>query len=204
MLFFNLHRLPDGLVLTQLRTVHAELIRDHWKHYREKDGLVEYYRQVIDHFDNSAIFTHGGDLVAYICMQFNGSMANLFVDPAYRGRNLGAILLQDLTRKLVEKNHIAFGFIKTRDSDFITTCQAMGFEWVPQGSMSWVHHQPSTCAQAQGQKLKSSTVSSFLSWSTQDNKNKGGNNSCCEAKNLFLNALPLSCNECSGIPIGPS
>ena len=167
--------------LTALTTDHAEQVCDHWKHYRTNEGLVEYFRQVIRNFESSAITTDEGKLVAYICMQYNGSMANLFVDPTYHSLNLGVILLRDLTRKLLEKHHTAYGFIKTKDSDFITSCQTIGFSWVPQGSMSWVHYRPSV-------------LNSFLS----PDQVKSA------SRDVFLNAIPLSCNVCSGIPADQS
>ncbi|XP_059172794.1 glycine N-acyltransferase-like protein Keg1 [Physella acuta] len=190
---------PDHLELTVLKKDHAETVCDHWKHYRTNDGLVEYFRQVIEHFENSAIITKDGRLVAYICMQFNGSMANLFVDPEFHSENLGVILLRDLTRKLLAKHQTVYGFIKTKDSSFITTCQSIGFSWVPQGSMSWVHYQPrSVIINDRIPKVPSSSkISENGSHNDYEHPSK--------EKDLFLNALPLSCNECSGIPaIGKS
>ncbi|XP_035824032.1 uncharacterized protein LOC101860479 [Aplysia californica] len=189
---------PEGMQLTELKKEHAEMIRDHWKHYRANDGLVEYFQQVIEQFDNSAITTTDGELVAYICMQYNGSMANLFVDPAYHTANLGVLLLRDLTRKLLEKHQTAYGFIKTKDSAFITTCQNIGFSWVPQGSMSWVNHKP----RVPGSRSPLAKVPSAngLSTSQEEKDKQDGGDSELEVKDLFLTALPLSCNKCSGIP----
>lgn len=168
---------------------------DHWKHYRTNDGLVEYFRQVIRNFDSSAIITTDGRLVAYICMQYNGSMANLFVDPEYHSANLGVIILKDLTRKLLDKDQTAYGFIKTKDSSFIATCQNIGFSWVAQGSMSWVHFRPYHLnPNSQIPRIPSSSLIS-------DSQTPNGENRNEELKDLHLNALPLSCNECSGIPV---
>ncbi|KAK0058224.1 glycine N-acyltransferase-like protein Keg1 [Biomphalaria pfeifferi] len=184
-------QVPNDLQLTVLKREHAETVCDHWKHYRKNEGLVEYYRQVIENFESSAIVTKEGNLVAYISMQFNGSMSNLFVDPEYHSQNLGVILLTDLTRKLLAKNQTAYGFIKTKDASFIKTCESIGFSWVAQGSMSWVHYLPRNM-------LLKTVVPRKVSESEQDEN-------CKAEKDLFLNALPLSCNQCSGIPaIGKS
>lgn len=186
---------PEHLKLTVLKREHAETVCDHWKHYRTNDGLVEYFRQVIENFDSSAIVTKEGRLVAYICMQYNGAMANLFVDPEFHSDNLGVILLTDLTRKLLDKNLTVYGFIKTKDANFITTCQSIGFSWVPQGSMSWVHYRPFNTTPNSG-------LPKIPSTSKITDSNADGT---VYEKDLFLNALPLSCNECSGIPaIGKS
>jgi hypothetical protein len=186
---------PEGIELTVLQEKHAEAVCDHWKHYRTNDGLVEYFRQVIKNFDSSAIITADGRLVAYICMQFNGSMANLFVDPEFHSASLGVILLKDLTRKLLYKHQTAYGFIKTKDSAFITTCQDIGFSWVAQGSMSWVHFRPFHLKPNSGiPRIPSSNIMS-------NNQKQGDEEINGELKDLHLNALPLSCNECSGIPI---
>ncbi|KAH9520359.1 hypothetical protein Btru_060592 [Bulinus truncatus] len=187
--------LPDDLQLTVLKREHAETVCDHWKHYRKNEGLVEYFRQVIENFESSAIVTKDGQLVAYISMQYNGAMANLFVDPEYHSQNLGVILLRDLTRKLLDKHHTAYGFIKTKDTSFINTCQSIGFSWVAQGSMSWVHYRPRKISSHVG---KPCITRSEIAENSEDEYSKS-------EKDLFLNALPLSCNKCSGIPaIGKS
>ena len=173
------------MILTSLGEENAEMLREHWKDFHTDESSLDYFRKVIKNFDSSAVVTTDGKVVAYISMQFNGSMASLFVDPDYHVHNLGVILLQDLTRKLIEKHQTAFGFIMTKDTDFINSCQKIGFSWVPQGSMSWVHYKPLSITQDNH---------SDESW-------KSSQHDCSmEDKNVFFNAMPLSCNKCSGIP----
>lgn len=181
--------------MTKLDECHAETLKNHWKHYRINDGLLDYFRETIKHFDHSAITkTDDGRLVAYISMQYNGSMANLFVDPDFHSHNLGVTLLRDLTRKLLTKHQTAYGFIKTKDSAFISSCQSIGFSWVPQGTVSWIRYSPIP-SPSTPQPPVYSTLSSI-----EQITNMPANNTDKSDKHLFLNALPLSCNECSGIP----
>ncbi|RUS69739.1 hypothetical protein EGW08_022497 [Elysia chlorotica] len=175
-------KIPDGLTLTSLRTEHAELVCSHWKHARKNDGLLEYFEKVLANFESSAVVDGDGRLIAYICMQFNGSMANLYVDPDYRTSNLGVALLRDLTRKLILKGLTAFGFIKTKDSTFINTCQKIGLSWIPQGSMSWLHYKPGQL------RPNRSWPQEIQSHAIAEKKE--------ERKKVYFNAMPLSYNDC--------
>nr|KAG5689287.1 hypothetical protein BaRGS_033079 [Batillaria attramentaria] len=129
---------PEGYTLTRLTAKDAPALCERWKHYRPDPALDLYMQVITEQFDSSAIVTKEGQLVAYIGMQFNGAMAMLHVDPNYRGRGLGQIVLVDLTRKLLAKGNTAYGLIPTKDTSFIaTSSQKLGFTWVPQGSMAW-------------------------------------------------------------------
>ncbi|GFO23896.1 glycine n-acyltransferase [Plakobranchus ocellatus] len=175
-------KISDGLKLTSLTSEHADILCSQWKHDRKNDGLLEYFQRVIDNFESSAVMDSDGRLIAYICMQFNGSMANLYVDPDYRASNLGVALLRDLTGKLLSKGHTAYGFIKTKDATFISTCQKIGFTWIPQGSMSWLHYRP-----------KSLTAN--RSWPEALTSEAKSEKKEDKAK-VYFNAMTLSCNDC--------
>lgn len=177
-------KIPDGLSLTSLTSEHAEIMCSHWKHARKNNGLLEYFQKVLENFESSAVVDSNGQLKAYICMQFNGSMANLYVDPEYRTSNLGVALLRDLTRKLISKGLTAYGFIKTKDSTFINTCQKIGLSWVPQGSMSWLHYNPRSLTQSRSWPREISSQATDI----PEKKD--------EKKKVFFNAMPLSCNDC--------
>lgn len=197
--------LPEGLTLTTLKTKDATALCERWKHYRPDPALDLYMREVVDRFDSSAIVNAQGELMAYIAMQFNGAMAMLHVEPQYRGRGLGQIVLVDLTRKLLDKQKTAFGLIPTQDASFIaTSSQKLGFTWVPQGSMAWVRYQPptlsarlrSTPSQLSMLSRKGSSpllLSADSPAAAEEEEEKG------EDRVLHLTALPLSCNTCSDI-----
>lgn len=195
---------PEGMTLTTLRPKDASALCERWKHYRPDPALDLYMQVVTEQFDSSAVVTDDGQLVAYIGMQFNGAMAMLHVDPKYRGRGLGQIVLVDLTRKLLSKDKIAFGLIPTKDTSFIaTSSQKLGFTWVPAGSMAWVRYQPKSASPVPVSKASASSSLAKLAGSWPQVSGPSESNSAVEdddaAGHLFLTALPLSCNECADI-----
>ncbi|KAL8615722.1 hypothetical protein ACOMHN_007475 [Nucella lapillus] len=193
--------LPEGLTLTTLQPKDTTALCERWKHYRPDPALDLYMHEVVERFDSSSIVSETGELMAYIAMQFNGAMAMLHVEPQYRGRGLGQIVLVDLTRKLLAKNKTAFGLIPTQDTSFIaTSSQKLGFTWVPQGSMAWVRYQPpSLPARFRSAPSKLSMLngrgSPLLLPSDPSAKEQE------EDRFLHLTALPLSCNICSDISV---
>lgn len=189
------------MTLTTLQPKDAPALCERWKHYRPDPALDLYMQEITRRFDSSAIVSKEGKLMAYIGMQFNGSMAMLHVDPKCRGQRLGQIVLADLTKKLLAKGEIPYGLIPTKDTSFIaTSSQKLGFTWIPQGSMAWIRYEPR------------SSVSPTIHLSTSQFADAGGADDPHRTNagegdreekgttcGLFLTALPLSCNECADI-----
>ncbi|KAK7473347.1 hypothetical protein BaRGS_00035395 [Batillaria attramentaria] len=203
---------PEGYTLTRLTAKDAPALCERWKHYRPDPALDLYMQVITEQFDSSAIVTKEGQLVAYIGMQFNGAMAMLHVDPNYRGRGLGQIVLVDLTRKLLAKGNTAYGLIPTKDTSFIaTSSQKLGFTWVPQGSMAWARYLPKssspTPVPASSTSSTKSVTPDSTATSTEKLPCKSHSGGCVDegegAGHLFLTALPLSCNECADISNDP-
>ncbi|XP_076461340.1 uncharacterized protein LOC143293886 isoform X2 [Babylonia areolata] len=191
---------PEGLTLTTLKPTDAAALCERWKHYRPDPDLDQYMQEVATCFASSAIVNEKGELMAYIAMQFNGSMAMLHVEPQHRGKGLGQIVLVDLTRKLLASQHTAFGFIPTKDTSFLaTSSQKLGFSWVPQGSFAWVRYQPKASSSPLPSAAGPVANQTAASASSAASFGKGDCSQEEEGGGLFLTALPLSCNECSDI-----
>lgn len=136
------YRVPDGLELTKLKPEHARIMREHWEDSRQVENMEGYFRSVIEHFDSSCLIDERGELLAYICMQYNGSMAMLYVRPECREKGYFHIILSDLTQTLINKGEIAYGFIPTQDTSLVNVSRELGLEWVPQGNMVWLEYKP--------------------------------------------------------------
>ena len=132
----------DGLELGKLVEDDAITLRMDWEGYRYKENLEGYFRTVIQHYDSSCLRNESGELVAYACMQFNGSMAMLYVKPEHRTKNYFKIVLADLARTRLKKGEVAYGFIPTNDSHLVDQMRSMDFVWVPRGDMVWIHYEP--------------------------------------------------------------
>lgn len=108
---------------------------------RYKEDLEWYFNAVTENFDNSCLRDSNGELLAYVCMQYNGSMAMLYVKPDH-DKNYSKIVLTDLTRKLLIKGEVAYGFVPVNNAPLINLMREMEFVWVPRGDMVWVHFEP--------------------------------------------------------------
>lgn len=152
-----------------------------WKGKRNKQDLEGYFLSVIQNFESSCLLDKEGDLQAYICMQYNGSMAMLFVRPELNQRaKYFDLILSDLTRKILAKDDIAYCFIPTEDTELVNSSRKLGFEWVPQGNMTWSRFVP---------------LSHFVA------KNSGQTSGTCQesesvdgltGSKLNINAIPLT------------
>ena len=73
-----------------------------WEGSHFREGIEGYFKIVIENFVSSCLWDSDGELLAYVCMQYNGSMAMLFVKPDHV-KNYSKIGLTDLTRKRLGK-----------------------------------------------------------------------------------------------------
>ncbi|ESO86485.1 hypothetical protein LOTGIDRAFT_235312 [Lottia gigantea] len=178
-------KIPEGIKLTTLFPEHAEQLQCDWKNVRGGSDLDIYFRRVIKNFDSSALINEQGELLAYICMQFNGSMAMLHVNKNHRGYGYGEILLKAMTHKLTSNKEVAYGFIPTKDDLGIKKAQVLGYTWIPQGNMVWVKYLPTPKPQ---KAIDTSDESSDLALSDD------------EEPNIFINAIPLAVNKKSHKP----
>jgi len=133
---------PDGLTLDTLTAADAVTLRRDWEGCRYREDLEGYFRTVIENFDSSSLRDQNGDLLAYACMQFNGSIAMLYVKPEHRDTDYFKIVLSDLARRSLAKGEIAYGYIPTNDSSLVGQMRSMDFVWVPGGDMVWLHYEP--------------------------------------------------------------
>ena len=117
-------------------------MKEDWESTRYREDLEGYFSGVVDKFDSSCLTDEDGNLLAYICMQYNGSMAMLYIKPEYRQCGYLNILLSDLTRKLLAKHEVAYAFIPVQDTSLIKLAREFGFEWVPEGNMTWIRYNP--------------------------------------------------------------
>lgn len=136
------HRIPAGLSLSKLRPEDAVTLRTAWEGLRYRDDLEGYFRTVIEHYETSCLRDIHGDLLAYACMQFNGSIAMLYVKPEHRDKDFFKIVLSDLARARLRSGEVAYGFIPTNDSELVDQMRAMDFVWVPRGDMVWMSYEP--------------------------------------------------------------
>lgn len=134
--------IPDGVTLSALKPEHAKVLKSDWAKQSNADELEGYFRSVIEKFESSCLLDKNGRILAYICMQYNGSIAMIYVLPEFRKEGYFDILVSDLTRKLLAKSDIAYGFIPSNDTSLINTSRKLGFEWVPQGNMTWTRFTP--------------------------------------------------------------
>lgn len=140
--FISNDRIPDGVTLSALKPEHAKVLKSDWAKQSNADELEGYFRSVIEKFESSCLLDKNGRILAYICMQYNGSIAMIYVLPEFRKEGYFDILISDLTRKLLAKSDIAYGFIPSNDTSLINTSRKLGFEWVPQGNMTWTRFTP--------------------------------------------------------------
>ncbi|WAR21047.1 GLYL3-like protein [Mya arenaria] len=134
--------IPEGLYLGKLRVEDATVLRRDWEGHRYREDMEGYFRTVIESFDSSCLRDASGELQAYACMQFNGSIAMLYVKPDHRDEDYFKIVLSDLARKRLENGEVAYGFIPTNDSDLVDQMRSIDFVWVPRGDMVWMHFEP--------------------------------------------------------------
>ncbi|XP_045190075.2 glycine N-acyltransferase-like protein 3 [Mercenaria mercenaria] len=134
--------IPVGLHLGKLHPEDAVTLRCDWEGCRYRDDLEGYFRTVIEHYESSCLRDDNGDLLAYACMQFNGSIAMLYVKPEHRDKEYFKIVLSDLARNRLSKKEVAYGFIPTNDSELVDQMRAMDFVWVPRGDMVWMSYEP--------------------------------------------------------------
>ena len=120
-----------------LKKEHAVIITSDWNNRGSEEDMRSYFSSVIENFDSSCLVDDQDRLLAYVCMHYNGSMAMVYVRPEYRKEGYFHLLLSDLTRKILAKKDIAYGFIPINDTSLINLCREIGFEWVPQGNMTW-------------------------------------------------------------------
>ncbi|XP_060588539.1 glycine N-acyltransferase-like protein 3 [Ruditapes philippinarum] len=133
---------PEGLVLGKLLPEDAVTLKRDWEGFRYRDDLEGYFRAVIENYESSCLRDSNGDLLAYACMQFNGSIAMLYVKPEHRDKEYFKIVLSDLARARLSKKEVAYGFIPTNDSELVNQMRAMDFVWVPRGDMVWMGYEP--------------------------------------------------------------
>lgn len=134
-------RIPKGISLGTLRLEDAETLRSDWEGSSFREDLEGYFKIVIENFESSCLRDSDGELLAYVCMQYNGSMAMLYVKPDH-DKNYSKIVLTDLTRKLLRKGEVAYGFVPVNNAALINMMREMEFVWVPRGDMVWVHFEP--------------------------------------------------------------
>ena len=128
-------------MLGTLQKEDAVTLRRDWEGSSDREDLEGYFSFVIENFHSSCLRGSDGEILAYVCMQFNGSMAMLYVKPDL-DTNYSRIVLTDLTRKLLSKGEVAYGFVPVSNANLINMMREMGFVWVPRGDMVWVHFEP--------------------------------------------------------------
>ncbi|XP_050398441.1 glycine N-acyltransferase-like protein 2 [Patella vulgata] len=175
-------KIPEGVKLTTLKPEHAKRLRQDWNNVRGGKDLDNYFRKVIENFDSSALINAKGELLAYICMQFNGSMAMLHVHADHRGNGYGEIILKSMTHKLASKGEIPYGFVPSKDLLGIQKAQYFGYTWVPQGNMVWVRYIPKP-------KIDYSKTGSLESREKLNASHEE------EETHMFINAIPLAVND---------
>lgn len=129
-------------MLGKLEPDDAVILRQDWEGCRYRDDLEGYFRTVIEHYESSCLRDTNGELLAYACMQFNGSIAMLYVKPEHRDKDYFKIVLTDLARTRLKTGDVAYGFIPTNDSDLVDQMRSMDFVWVPRGDMVWMTYEP--------------------------------------------------------------
>lgn len=149
-----------------------------------RTDIEGYFTSVIERFDSSALLDKDGTLLAYMCMQYNGSMAMLYVRPQHRKDGYFNIILSDLTRKILSKSDIAYGFIPTHDISLINQVRELGFEWVPQGGMTWVKYTPPP-GQVSAVNKEETMVSEATAEEYSESETKRA------SQPLHINAIPL-------------
>lgn len=185
--------IPEGLTLGTLSKKDAITLCRDWEGSRYKEDLEGYFSVVIENFDSSCLRDSKGELLAYVCMQYNGSMAMLYVKPD-RDKNYSKIVLTDLARKRLRKGEVAYGFVPVNNAPLINLMREMEFVWVPRGDMVWVHFEPlkinrgagpSTTQEANycDHSAQSDTLSS--GFCSTDNRTADGNL-------VFMNGMPLA------------
>ncbi|XP_076101935.1 glycine N-acyltransferase-like protein 3 [Mytilus galloprovincialis] len=137
-----LPQIPDDICLGTLEQKHVETMKTDWESTSYREDLEGYFSGVVQNFDSSCVTDKKGNLLAYICMQYNGAMAMLYIRPEFRQCGYFNILLSDLTRKRLAKTEVAYAFIPVQDTQLIKLAREFGFEWVPEGNMTWIRYNP--------------------------------------------------------------
>ncbi|GAB1607861.1 glycine N-acyltransferase-like [Argonauta hians] len=110
----------------------------------EHDGIEEYFEFIVENFESSCLRkTSTGELVAYACRKFNGSISMVYVQPEYRGTHISNIVFKDIVSKITANGDVAFGFLATNSNELIEVARTLGFTWVPQSNMTWATYTPS-------------------------------------------------------------
>ena len=185
-------RIPKGLTLGTLGKKDAVTLRRDWEGSRYKEDLEGYFSVVINNFDSSCLRDSSGELLAYVCMQYNGSMAILYVKPDH-DTNYSKIVLTDLARKLLKKGEVAYGFIPVNNAPLINLMREMEFVWIPRGDMVWVHFEPLKINRGEGSNVNGATNYSDQS-AKSDNLNSfcGSDNRTPGDNSVFVNGMSLS------------
>ncbi|OWF41511.1 glycine N-acyltransferase-like [Mizuhopecten yessoensis] len=181
----ELPEVPKGLRLSTLGPEHVSIMSQGWEWSRT--DIEGYFLSVVERFDSSCLLDEQGTLRAYMCMQYNGSMAMLYIRPQYRKDGYFNIILSDLTRKILLKNNIAYGFIPTNDTCLINQSRELGFEWVPRGDMTWVKYTPPPKLG----DLPPGNKTLVVGHKKGDVK-EGNEDVKTPAQPLFINAIPLT------------
>lgn len=161
--WFSFCRIPEGVLLSSLKPEHAKILKSDWTKQGNADELEGYFKSVIEKFESSCLLDNNGRILAYICMQYNGSIAMIYVLPEFRKEGYFDILVSDLTRKLLAKKDIAYGFIPFTDTSLINLSRELGFEWVPQGNMTWTRYTPNTLQKHRQKSPSESAISEVFS-----------------------------------------
>lgn len=163
MIISSVDRIPDGITLSSLKPEHAKILKSDWANQNNAEELEGYFKSVIEKFESSCLLDKNGRILAYICMQYNGSIAMIYVLPEFRKEGYFDILVSDLTRKLLAKRDIAYGFIPFNDTSLINLSRKLGFEWVPQGNMTWTRFTPNIARRHQRKETSESKVPDVFS-----------------------------------------
>lgn len=121
-------------------------------------------------------------------MQYNGSMALLYVRGHDKKEEYFNIILTDLTRKLLTKKEIAYAFIPTNDTALINLCRKLGFEWVPQGDMTWVKYLPPAVSKTNILLTRLGMLDKLQTTTKSEEEQDGAN----VVGPLLINAIPLT------------
>ncbi|XP_061171772.1 glycine N-acyltransferase-like [Saccostrea echinata] len=159
----DMPKIPEGVTLSSLKSEHAKILQSDWAKQGNAVEVEGYFQSVIEKFESSCLLDHNGRILAYICMQYNGSIAMIYVLPEFRKEGYFDILVSDLTRKLLAKQDIAYGFIPFTDTSLINLSRELGFEWVPQGNMTWTRYTPNVHQRQRQKAASESDVSDVFS-----------------------------------------
>ncbi|XP_014767769.1 glycine N-acyltransferase [Octopus bimaculoides] len=137
--------IPVGFELGSLCKSDAAALLPVWSSsLSEHDGIEEYFKCIIENFESSCLRnTSTGELVAYACRKFNGSISMVYVKPEHRGTHFSSVVFKDIASKIAANGDIPFGFLATDSNKLIEMARILGFTWVPQSNMTWATYLPS-------------------------------------------------------------